>query len=238
MQHDFLKLDELATQLGRDRREVEKLVQRGRIPAHRVEGEWRFHPAEIRHWLEQEMRGYSSDELALVEGSQRPQDVSRETPLAGLLTFETVQVPLEARTKRSALESLIEVAGRTWQVWEPALMLKAVLEREEVLSTGFETGVAIPHPRNPLPQALGASVVAYGRTFSGIPFGAPRRALTDIFFLVLCRDSRTHLTVLARLGRLLQLPGFLDELREAEDNAASFNAICAADRRLGIEQQK
>ncbi|HTI51398.1 MAG TPA: PTS sugar transporter subunit IIA [Planctomycetaceae bacterium] len=232
MPHEFLSLDELALQLGRDRRELDKLVQRGRIPGRRVDGEWRFHTAEIRHWLEQEMRGYSSDELAAVEESQRSVEFSADAPLSGLLDPATVQVPLEARTRRSVLESLIEVAGRTYQVWEPALLLEAILEREAVLSTGFENGVAIPHPRNPLPQALGASLVAYGRTFSGIPFGAPKRTLTDIYFLVLCRDSKTHLSVLARLGRLLQVPGFLDELRNSDDSASSYRVICAADERL------
>lgn len=232
MPHEPLTLEQLATQLGRDRRELEKLVQRGRIPGRRVDGVWRFHPAEIRHWLEQEIRGSTSEELAAIEVSQRPAEPGQESPIADLLTRETVQVPLEARTRRSVLESLIEVAGRTWQIWEPALILDAVQEREEVHSTGFDNGVAIPHPRNPLPQALGTSLVAYGRTFSGIPFGAPKRALSDVFFLVLCRDSRTHLSVLARLGRLLQTPGFLDDLRNADDSPASYDVICAADRKL------
>ncbi|MGQ0637378.1 MAG: PTS sugar transporter subunit IIA [Planctomycetaceae bacterium] len=232
MQHDFLRLDDLAKQLGRDRRELERLVQRGRIPGRRVEGEWRFHPAEIRHWLEQEIRASTSAELAAIEDAQRSDDVKSETPLASLLALETVQVPLEARTRRSVLESLLEVAGRTWQVWEPAVLLHAILEREEVLSTAFESGVAIPHPRNPLPRALGSSLIAYGRTLSGVPFGAPRRMLTDIFFLVLCRDPREHLAVLARMGRLLQGPGFIEALRAAPDAATTFSLICEADRRL------
>ncbi|HEY2251185.1 MAG TPA: PTS sugar transporter subunit IIA [Planctomycetaceae bacterium] len=232
MSHQFLSLNELATQLGRDQRELEKLVNRGRIPGHRVDGAWRFHPAEIRMWLEQEMRGFNTAELANLEEMQRSPQTPEGSPLAAVLQRETVQAPLEARTRRSVLESLVEVAGRTWQVWEPALLMTAIIEREDVMSTGFENGVAIPHPRNPLPSALGASIVAYGRTFSGIPFGAPKRALTDIFFLVLCRDSKTHLSVLARLGRLLQAPGFLDELRNAPDSAASYAAICAADSKL------
>lgn len=235
MLHGFLTLDELAAQLGRDRRELEKQVSRGNIPGHKVEGEWRFHAAEIRHWLEQEFRGYSNEELAAFEVSQGASGTDAELPVASLLHPETVQVPLEARTRRSVLESLLEVAGRTWQIWEPALLLSAILDREEVLSTGFANGVAIPHPRNPLPQALGAPLIAYGRTLSGIPFGAPKRSLTDIYFLVLCRDSRTHLRVLARLGRLLQLPGFLDKLRDAGTSAESYDVICAADRELASE---
>jgi PTS system nitrogen regulatory IIA component len=197
-----------------------------------VEGVWRFHPAEIRMWLEQEMRGFNTAELAIVEELQRGAQTPSGSPLAAVLQPETIQVPLEARTRRSVLESLVEVAGRTWQVWEPALLLAAILEREEVMSTGFDNGVAIPHPRNPLASALGTSIVAYGRTFSGIPFGAPKRALTDIFFLVLGRDSKTHLSVLARLGRLLQGDGFLDELRNALDGPTSYAVICAADAKL------
>ncbi|MBI3863204.1 MAG: PTS sugar transporter subunit IIA [Planctomycetia bacterium] len=232
MPHTFLGLDELAAQLGRDKRELEKLVTRGRIPGHRVDGAWRFHPAEIRQWLEQEIRGYSTAELAAVEESQRHDAADGGSPLAAVFHRETVQVPLEARTRPAVLEALLEVAGRTWQIWEPAALLSAILERETVMSTGFENGVAIPHPRNPLPSALGASIVAYGRTLSGIPFGAPKRALTDIFFIVLCRDSKTHLSALARLGRLLQVPNFLDELRAASDSKTSYDVIRTADARL------
>ena len=141
-------------------------------------------------------------------------------------------VPLEARTKRSVLESLVELAGRTWEIWQPAVLLSAIQERETVLSTAFENGVAIPHPRNPLPDALGESVIAYGRLLSGIPFGAPHHALTDMFFLVVCRDSRTHLHVLARLGRLLQTSSFINELRAIDNSADAYEYIVSADRQM------
>ena len=230
MSHDWYSLDELARQLGRDRREIEKLVNRGRIPGRKISGEWQFHPTEITHWLEQEMREYTYRELAVLEQTHRSVEFNDPHPVAALLRVETVQVPLEARTKRSVLESLVELAGRTWEVWQPAALLTAIQERETVLSTAFENGVAIPHPRNPLPDALGQSVIAFGRTLSGIPFGAPNRALTDLFFLVVCRDSRTHLHVLARLGRMLQNTEFLERLRAAEDSVSAYHLICETDR--------
>lgn len=231
--HDWLSLDELAQFLGRDRREIEKLVQRGRIPGRKLQADWQFHPTEVTHWLEQEMRQFSGDELHVLERAQQQSEADVRCPVRSLLHPETVQVPLEARTKRSVLECLIEVAGRTWQIWQPAEILQAVQQREEVMSTGFDSGVAIPHPRNPLPEAYGQSLIAFGRTFSGIPFGAPKRQLTDLFFLVLCRDSRTHLHVLSRLGRIIQLPGLLDELRSANDGLRAYEIVCAADASLG-----
>lgn len=233
MSHDWLTLDELAEYLGRDRREIEKLANRGRIPGRKLSGDWQFHSTEISHWLEQEMREYTECELRNVEMKQQSTQVDVDVPVSSLLHAETVQVPLEARTKRSVLECLVEVAGRTWQVWQPAEVFRAVQNRESVMSTAFENGVAIPHPRNPLPDAYGESIIAFGRTYSGIPFGAPKRQLSDLFFLVLCRDTRTHLHVLARLGRILQFPGFIEEIRNADNNETAFEAICAADRELG-----
>jgi len=77
------------------------------------------------------------------------------------------------------------------------------------------------------------SVIAFGRTLGGLPFGAANNMPTDLYFLVLCRDTRTHLHVLARLGRLFQTPGFLDGLREAPDSQAAYEWIVAADQRIG-----
>ncbi len=229
MSHEWYSIDELARQLGRDRREIDKLVNRGRIPGRKISGEWQFHPMQITHWLEQEMREYSDGELQQIEHAQQSEELDRDEPVTSLLTLETVQVPLEARTKRSVLECLIEVAGRTWQIWEPAVVLRAIREREDMLSTGLEGGLAIPHPRNPLPDAIGQSLIAFGRTMSGIPFGAVRGELSDLFFLVLARDSRTHLQIQARLARIANLPGFLNRLRETQTSDEAFECICEAD---------
>ncbi len=233
MSKTFYTADELAQELGRDRREIEKLASRGQIPGRRVADEWRFSHVEITQWLEQELRHFDADDLAQLEHSQQSGELNNQIPIADLLTVETVQVPLDAGTKPSVLRAMVEVAGRTWQIFEPAKVLEAVIERENVMSTGFDHGVAIPHPRNPLPDVLGESVIAFGRTLSGIPFGAPNRQLTDMFFLVLARDSRTHLQILTRLARLLQLPDFVLTLRAAETSAEAFSVIREADQQVG-----
>ena len=233
MSRDWYTLDELAAHLGRDRREIERLANRGRIPGHKRSGEWQFHAAEVTQWLEQEMREYSDTQLAAVERSMEATSLETGVPVSRLLSLETIQVPLEARTRRSVLESLVEICGRTWKVWQPAQVLRAVQDREELMSTAFDRGVAVPHPRQPLPDAVSESIVAYGRTLSGIPFGAANNSLTDLFFLVVCRDARTHLHVLARLGRLIQKPDFLAALRAADDSRSAYDVIVQADEQIG-----
>jgi len=232
MSREFLTLDDLVLRLGRDRRVVEKQIQRGIIPGRRIAGEWRFNETEITHWLEQDLRSFDDQELAQLESSQNSDELEKTSPLQTLLLPETCQVPLDAGTKPSVLQELVEIAGRTWHLWDPTAILKAIRERESVMSTAFECGVAIPHPRNPLPDAIGQSVIAFGRTQSGIQFGGPRRSTTDLFFLVLARDSRTHLQILARLGRILQKTDFLEALRRAPDSATAHQTILSADEEI------
>jgi PTS system nitrogen regulatory IIA component len=116
------------------------------------------------------------------------------------------------------------VANRTYLIYQEDEVLAAVRAREQLYTTALPGGVAIPHPRRPMPDAIAESLIAFGRTTNGIPFG-PRGQLTDVFFLVLCRDDRTHLQVLARLSRMLQREEFLDRLRAADTAAIAYNVI-------------
>jgi PTS system nitrogen regulatory IIA component len=228
---ETMDMEQLAAYLRRDIREVGKLASRGRLPGHKVGGEWRFAKAEINHWIETQLPAYSEKELADLEhGGDR--SLGTGPFLGEFLSQSSVAVPLPANTKASVLRELVNLAEQSWQVYDAEAILAAIRAREELTSTALPTGVAIPHPRRPLPAALGESVIAFGKTASGIPFGAPMGGLTDIFFLVCCRDDRTHLRVLARLTRLLQRPGFLDELRAVETPGEAWEAITAGEEQM------
>jgi len=233
MANELMTLEQVASYLQRDAREISKMATRGNIPGHKVGGQWRFARAEINHWLETQMPSYTNEELSVIEGPKP--DGEHEPLISTLLSEATIAVPLRAATRTSVLKELVNLAEQTWQVYDPASILAAIKQREEMASTALGSGIAIPHPRRPIPGALGEDVMAYGRTASGIPFGDPQGGLTDIYFLVCCRDERTHLGVLARLSRLMLRPGFLDELREAETPGKTWDVIAAAERALLAE---
>ena len=230
MGNEVMGLEELATYLRRDVREVSKMASRGYLPGRKVGGEWRFTRVEITHWIESQMHAYTEQELTALETTGG--DPDHEPLVAALLSEATAAVPLNATTRSSVLRELVALAEQSWQVYDADAILTAVRQREEMASTALSNGVAIPHPHRPLPNALGEAVMAFGRTASPVPFGAGRGGLTDIFFLVCCRDDRTHLRVLARLSRLLLRPGFLDELRAAETAADTYDLIAREEREL------
>lgn len=226
MQPETFNLKGLAQYLGRDARDLEKLASQGRLPGHRVAGDWRFHRAEVHHWLEQELPSYSDSQLQVFEDRVRHVDSTASTfLLRDMFSPSRIAVPLKGRTAQGVIRSLVELANDTWQIFDPPKVFDAIWQREQLASTAAPGGVALPHPGRRLVHEIGESMIVYGRTTTGIPFGGPHGQLTDIFFLLLCQDDRTHLYALARLARLLQHQDFLERLRAAEDPSQTFDTI-------------
>src|SRR5205807_4073235 len=134
MGNDPMDLEQLATYLQRDARDLQKLASRGYLPAHKVSGQWRFHPAEISQWLETQMPSCSEQELTALEHGSSPAPAQRPL-IAGLLSEATMAVPLGASTKASVLKELVRLAEQSWHVYDPEAVYQAVRQREELGST-------------------------------------------------------------------------------------------------------
>lgn len=228
---EMMTLDQLASYLHRDARDLSKLANRGKLPGQKVGGEWRFSRTEINHWLEGEMPSYSDQELTLLEtGGQRKSH--EDALLSSMMDLENIAVPLMASTRKSVLKELVNLTEQSLTVYDAETVLDSLNRREEIASTALPNGVAIPHPHRPLPYAIEDTFIAYGRTTRGIPFGEANGSLTDIYFFVCCQDEDTHVKVMARLVRLLLRPDFIDSLREAETEQETLHVIQAAEGSL------
>jgi len=227
-------IKELADYLHLTLQQVEKLANRERIPGRRVGGEWRFSEAEIHHWLENRMGLADDDELAQMENAleRAAQHDDEEVSLAAKMPIEAVAIPLRARTRAKVITAMTEVAVSTGLLWDPVKMSEAIRTREDMSPTALDNGVALLHPRRPLPSILGGPLIALGRVDGGVPFGAAGGGLTDLFFLICSMDDRRHLRVLARLARLISNDAALHELRVAADAEEVRNIIVAREREI------
>jgi nitrogen PTS system EIIA component len=233
MSEDDLDLERLAAYLHLDPAQVARLADRGKLPGRKVQGVWRFARAEIHQWLESRIGLSDDDELVQMETILRPpaDALHDDVPsIASLMPIEAIAVPLDARTRGSVIQSLMDVAARTGLLWDPGRMADAVRAREEMHPTALENGVALLHPRRPMPSILGSAVVAFGRTARGIPFGG--KVMTDLFFLIGSLDDRGHLRTLARLSRLVADADLLAELRSAADARSVHELIEQAETKL------
>jgi PTS system nitrogen regulatory IIA component len=224
-QEDF-DIERLAEYLHMPSAAIAKLADRGKLPARRIGGEWRFSTAEIHHWLENRIGLSDDDALVQMEGAldraSTASDVD-QVSIADLLKVEAIEAPLDARTRGSVIGRMTEVAARTHLLWDPEKMAEAVRLREEMHSTALEIGVALLHPRRPMPAILAEAFLALGVTRGGIPFGTGGR-LSDIFFLICSTSDHEHLRILARLSRVINDQDFLAAVR-ASDNAASLHEL-------------
>ena len=230
MAQDDFDAASLAAYLHLTPDQVRKMADRNKLPGRRIGGEWRFSRAEIHHWFEQQIGISGEQKLVEVEKVLgRQHEASAATAISELVSEPNIAIPLVARTKRSVISRMCQLAADAGLLWDESKMVEAIHNREELHPTALENGVALLHPRRPLTGVIGEPFVALGVTTSGIPFGGPRGVLTDVFFLIASISEAQHLQTLARLSRIIQIPDFLHELRECEDSAAAMALIANAD---------
>ena len=232
MASDDFDVDSLARYLHISPPQVVRMAERGKVPARRVAGQWKFSQAEIHHWLEQRIGAAEEADLATVEQFVRRSASESLPTIEEMLPREAIAVPLPARTSSSVVEAMVKLAAGTGMLWDIQRMTEAVSARESLHPTALDNGVAFLHPRRPLPQILSQPLLALGLTTRGIPFGNSRGQLTDVFFLICSVDDAGHLHTLARLSRVLGLPDVLTNLRSAEDAHTAREVLLAADQRI------
>ncbi|MGA2255693.1 MAG: PTS sugar transporter subunit IIA [Thermoguttaceae bacterium] len=223
MPYSDFDLQGLARYLHFAPQQVAKLADRGQLPGRKVGGEWKFSKADIHHWLERRIGLSDEEELLQVEGllsGSTPVQHEQDISIVEMMPLEAIAVPLPARTRSSVIGSMVELAARTGWLWDPEAMAEAVRSREDMQSTALANGVALLHPRRPLPKILAQAFVSLGVTSTGIPFGTDV-PMTDVFFLLASTEDRGHLRTLARLSRILTTPGFIEVLRTASDAKAA-----------------
>jgi PTS system nitrogen regulatory IIA component len=130
--------------------------------------------------------------------------------LTDLLTPDRIKIPLEAHTKDDLLRELVVVAMSGASQEDRDAILKAVVERENVLSTGIGYGVAIPHGKTGLLSELR---MAAGRTSEAMEFDALDGQPVQLFFLLIGPEAAAgpHIKALSRISRIVRH----DEVRGA-----------------------
>jgi len=140
-----------------------------------------------------------------------------------------VMVPrLAGQTKEAIIGELVARLGAAGLVRDVSAATQTVREREGVMSTAMERGIAVPHGRT---DAVDRLVCAVGLRPGGIDFGAADGQKTDIFALVLTPRSGAdpYLQFVASLMNVLDEEGRRC-LRAAETPEAMADALtCRAD---------
>lgn len=140
---------------------------------------------------------------------------------ADFITPEAIQSDLKADDKEGVIREMVQAlveAGRI-RAADYESIVKAILNREELGSTGIGRGVAVPHTKHPGVDRLVGSV-AISR--EGVDFDALDGEKVNLFFLLISPQDRPgdHLRALENIARQLRdetFCRFLKQAKSAED---------------------
>ena len=224
--HEQMNDRQVAAYVHLDHREVLKLASRGQIPCRKVAGRFIFHKDRIDHWIETHMHTLAPERLAGIERGVREHHGFDDAAclVSRLIPPGAVAVPMHAKSREKVLRALVDLADSAGLVHARDELLDELRRREALCTTALMPGLALPHPRRPVPYDIAASFVVAGVTPTGIPYGCPDGSRTRLFFLICCKDDRSHLHVLSRLAQMLHDPSHVEELTAAR-NAEEFRRI-------------
>ena len=143
-------------------------------------------------------------------------------------TTQLVELDLDssATTKDAAVDRLVAVAAAAGRASDPAALRADVAAREELLPTGIEGGIGIPHARS---AGIDEPTVVFGRSTNGIDWGAADGPAHLVFLIAVPEGAGDeHLQILASLSRALMKSEFRDTLLKATDPQVVVDTINAA----------
>ena len=140
------------------------------------------------------------------------------------LNEKAVSASLKAVTKEAALRELVEVLSKAEGIKNKEDLIRVLLNRESLGSTGIGQGVGIPHAKT---NAVKKLVAALGISTNGVNFDALDGEPVHIFFLLVAPEDSAgpHLKGLARISRLLKDKYFRDSLKVLKDDKAILKLI-------------
>jgi Kef-type K+ transport system membrane component KefB/mannitol/fructose-specific phosphotransferase system IIA component (Ntr-type) len=144
----------------------------------------------------------------------------RTLTLKDTVTTKLFLPHMKLRTKDEVLQHLCEIAADAVSN-APERFLRLVSEREHVVPSGWENGLAVPHARV---EGLAQPIVVIARSDAGIDFNARDGKLSRLIILILTGDNQSQHDLLGDAEEMFSRKEAIDQVLEA----ATFLELVAA----------
>ncbi len=144
--------------------------------------------------------------------------------ISELLDPSAIVVDLKGNGKKEVLAELTDALLKADPSLDREEVLRVLLERERLGSTGIGDGVAIPHGKL---KKLDQLRISFGLSNDGIDFDSMDGKPAQLFFLLVAPEESVgiHLKTLARISKLLKSPTVRERLQAAESGAEVLRVI-------------
>ena len=133
--------------------------------------------------------------------------------ISDILSQNTIITSLKSSTKRELIEDMSAKLARHENL-DAHLVADAMMERENLGSTGFGGGVAMPHARLKVAKRVKAY---FAKLPEAIDFDAVDGQKTDLFFMLISPENSgaDHLEALATISKIIKNKTLCSKLRKA-----------------------
>ncbi len=132
------------------------------------------------------------------------------------IDIKDITSSLKGKDKAAVIAELVELLHANGRIPDPACILKAVMEREEIRSTGVGKGFAIPHCKTGMVDEV---TIAFGICDEAIDFDSIDSEPVKLVALLVSPAAKTgaHIQALAGISRIITTPGIREKLYSPEN---------------------
>ena len=140
--------------------------------------------------------------------------------ISKILTEKNVFLGLKSGSKREFLQDLAQKASEASGI-DALTIFDSIMERENLGSTGFGSGTALPHSRF---SGLDKVYAFFAKPSYPLDFDAIDNKPVDLVFLLMSPEGSgaDHLTALAMLSRILKDENTCGKLRQMSNSTGIF----------------
>jgi len=144
--------------------------------------------------------------------------------LTDVLLKDLIKISLRGKTRDTCIKELIEKLFESKLIKSKETILKAVLEREKIMTTGGGNKIARPQCKHSDSPEF---AVCLGIQSSGVDFAAIDKKPIKIIFLLVGPENNPglHIKLLSRISRLMSNEELRSQLSAAKNKDEAYDFI-------------
>ncbi len=191
-----LKIRDVAELLNISETTVRRWLSDGKIPAYRINRQYRFSRSEIEDWLiQQKLDGDFG-----AQQEEVPQKGNMQFSLYRALYRGEVIDGISGETKEELIRKTMQHMGQHYDL-DPEVLTDLFMDRERMMSTALGHGIAVPHTRDFLLDThYDVMTVVYPK--HPIDFASLDGEPVHSLFFLFASEDRHHLNLLAKVAHI------------------------------------
>ena len=200
-----LKIKDVAELLNVSETTIRRWLLDGKIPAYKLNRQYRFSRIEIENWMMKQKLFLTQKPFDLKpSGEEQIYPVKQET--AGNQQFNLYRAinrggiynDIPGKTKEEVIRNTMELIAEQLHL-DAAVLSELLIDREKLMPTAFNHGIAVPHARECI-QHIPFDIVTVVFPKEPIDWGALDAKPVHTLFFLFATGDKIHLSLLAKIA--------------------------------------